>query len=712
MTLVLGACALSAAGQQVDGDFDGTWDHCTPWDSKNGYYSKLDKSYIQPENWTISNVSGMGGMGATLVGKQIAGHSGKDGDWAVELTNQANPYMSSQIVPAYITLGTSWATASVSGGLTGITVSKADGGSFGGKNFSFKPDAISFYCKRSLVPNSTEKASVIVYLWKGTYTQKNVPGNTAFGNPTKGTMTDRDRQILGISMEGCQGGTTSATTDAKCIAKLNETIDGEIKDWTLKTYELKYLSDETPEKINIILAADDYFADRSGITVGNTLTVDDVKLIYYHALSSLSYDGTDVANFDPETTEYDLSDVEYDADKLSYEKKGAGAVLETSYDEESAVLSITVKGNNYVEGDEDTFTTYTIRFKKPSKGIETEYQNGLYIDARSLNSGEQFDKNKTIKLVNYPDLNNRYDLLLNDFIFYMNGMALPVGDILVKDLDKTQEGGKLHLTAQSQQVEIEGLGTSLPISVDATLENNELTAKIAIEGLNINVTFAPAYNLTEGVSIPTTSLSNLQFTRSFKSGWNTLILPFATTAAQLGAEEVDQLSSLSTDHNWVNFEKVESGELAANVPYLVKFADAKEVTLYYGGEVTTAGNLTTTASATSGNGQVSYVGNYVASMDMNGKYGLYEDQIVQGGTNALLPSTACYFDFKNVANPAALSVKFGNGETTSISTITAPAATQATGVYNLQGVKLNNTGSTAGLPAGLYIVNGQKVLVK
>lgn len=699
-TLVLGACALSAAGQQVDGDFDGTWKDCKPW--TGGETTTKGKN---PPSWCISHIVGykvgIVFLGGKEVGKNVTGYGGKGK--AVQLTN--TNVIGSQNAPAYLTLGTSWNTANTSGG-------NADGGSWGGKEFKFKPDAISFHYKRTAKDNS-QPASVVTYLWKGTFKQENVPSNVS-DDPTMTTMVNRDRCILNNMNDVTLGGAitekgTLVATIHDNIYKLSETKSS----WTECVIPLEYVSNEEPEYINIIFSANDYFAPKSDVKASNTLTIDNVQLLYYHTLATLAYDGEEVADFDPETTEYDLSDVEYDASKLSYEKNGVGATVEKSYDDESAVLTITVKGNNYVEGDEDTYTTYTIQFKKPMpQGIETEYQNGLYIDARKFNnSGEQFEKNKTIKLVNYPDLDNRYDLLLNDFVFYLNGTPLNVGDILVKDLDKTQEGNVLHLTTQSQLVEINGLG-SLAISVDATLENSDLTAKIAIEGLNINVTFAPAYNLTDGVSIPTTSLSNLQFTRTFKSGWNTLILPFATTAAQLGAEEVDQLSSLSTNHNWVNFEEVESGELAANVPYLVKFADAQEVTLYYGGEVTTAGSLTTTASATSGNGQVSYVGNYVASMDMNGKYGLYMDQIVQGGTNALLPSTACYFDFKNIANPAALSVKFGNGETTSISTITAPAAAAGTGVYNLQGIKLNNTGSTAGLPAGLYIVNGQKVLVK
>lgn len=707
---MLGACTLSAMSQQVNGDFNGTWKDCKVYVGNN----QTEVVGKDPEGWNGSNICQKGAFlgndkkDQKLV-TQVTGKNGGN-DKAVQIQNLYEGAGNiGATAPGYLTLGTPWAYAKVSG----ISILESDGGTFGGIDFKYRPDAISFdykrtYSKPSLssgnsggIVNRDEQASIIAYLWKGSYTGKEFVGY----NGQEEEMVDRDRYVLGMT-------TCKKSDDAKLIASVSDYVTTN-NSWTTKIIEFDYKDyDAIPQKLNIIFCAGNYFGDQKELGNGNRLIIDNVQLIYYHTLSSLSYDNEEIEDFDPENTEYDLSNVEYDANKLSYEKKGVGSIVEKSYDDETGILTITVKGNDYAEDNEDTYTTYTIQFKKALGGIETPYQNGLYIDARALQSGEQFEKNRSIKLVNYPDLNNRYDLLLNDFVFYMNGTPLPVGDILVKELDKTQEGNKLHLTTKSQLVEIKVLGTSIPISVDATLENNELTAQIAIEGLGINVTFAPAYNLTDGISIPTTSLSNLEFTRNFKAGWNTLILPFATTADQLGAEEVDELSNLSTDHNWVYFDKVVSGELEANKPYLVKFADAKEVTLYYGGEVTTAGNLSTTAYATSGNGQVNYVGNYTARKDMNGKYGMYEDQIVLGGTGALLPSTACYFEFKNVANPAALSVKFGNGETTSISTITAPNQTSTKGVYNLQGIKLNNTGSTAGFPAGLYIVNGQKVLVK
>lgn len=454
-------------------------------------------------------------------------------------------------------------------------------------------------------------------------------------------------------------------------------------------------------------------------TGNDYMLIDDLEYLYYHALSDLKYDGKTITGFEEETTSYDLSNQFYDASKITFTKKGIGASVEQNYNNQTGVLTITVKGNDFAENP-SSITTYTIQFKHIIS--TTNYTNALSVNVNNECSAPQ-PTNYT--LTEWSD--GSASLTLKNFMLAAEDYVMPVGNI---QLDDVTVNGSSYTTSQTIQIEAgddpsyeenDWYGPMLgdvPVELNGTLTDGHFDATIDINmvalGQIIKVVLAPELNLTTSstVSVPSKTLKNVAFTRTFKSGWNTLILPFATTAEQLGAEEVDQLSSLSTDHNWVNFETVESGELEANKPYLVKYADAQEVNLYYGGEVTTAGDLSTTASATSGNGQVSYVGNYVASMDMNGKYGLYKDQIVQGGTNALLPSTACYFDFKNVANPAALSVKFGNGETTSISTITAPAAAKAAGVYNIQGIKLNSTGSTAGLPAGLYIVNGQKVLVK
>ena len=65
------------------------------------------------------------------------------------------------------------------------------------------------------------------------------------------------------------------------------------------------------------------------------------------------------------------------------------------------------------------------------------------------------------------------------------------------------------------------------------------------------------------------------------------------------------------------------------------------------------------------------------------------------------------------ANGGASKAKFcviGEGETTGITDIVDDAANASGKVYNLQGVLVGNT--TEGLPKGVYIKNGRKIIVK
>ncbi len=352
---LLASAAVNA--QQIDGTFDEAWKHSCPWDSKNlDGYQKLGNEYVEPAGWQISNVSGLSGTGATRVGAQVEGRSG----YAVQLTNTANAFKQSQIVPAYLTLGTPWATSYTKSILK--DPEDADGGTWGCKAFNYRPDAITFYYKRSHGKNSQQNASVVAYLWKGTYTQADVPANnTLLSAPAKVTMEDRDRQVLGIDMTNCQGGATSATEGATCIAKVNSAITGDAADWTPFTAEFNYTSNDAPEKINVIFAACDYFADRSNHVAGDQLIVDDVQLVYYHTLSALSYNGKSI--LEDGKTAYDLSTEAYDASKLAYTKKAKGGTVETSFDDATALLTISVKGDNYA-ADNTSATAYTVQFKK------------------------------------------------------------------------------------------------------------------------------------------------------------------------------------------------------------------------------------------------------------------------------------------------------------------------------------------------------------
>ncbi|WP_337628986.1 calycin-like domain-containing protein [Prevotella sp.] len=334
-------------------DFNGDWETCIPWDSEGN----TKASGTQPKGWHISNVQTA--LGAVVAGAKAEGSNGTT--VAVKLTNQE---MAGQMIPAYMSLGTPWATAETKG----TKVRNADGGVFGGTTFTYRPDAISFDYQRD---NSKRKenATAIAYLWNGTWTQTNVPGNTAvgvfsYGTATKVTMTNRDRNVLGNETSATLGDPATHTADAKLIAKLEQSISESTKG-TWKSMKIPFTyNDDTavPEYINVIFAANDYFGDRNGIVAGNSLTIDNVKLVYYHALNSLTYNGNKVANFDEGTTEYTLNGkLAEDFDKVKFTIKGVGATYDVAKDEANNVATITVKGNDY-DVNPSSKTVYTIKF--------------------------------------------------------------------------------------------------------------------------------------------------------------------------------------------------------------------------------------------------------------------------------------------------------------------------------------------------------------
>lgn len=334
-------------------DFNGDWETCIPWDSEGN----TKASGTQPKGWHMSNVQTA--LGAVVAGAKAEGSNGTT--VAVKLTNQE---MAGQMIPAYMSLGTPWATAETKG----TKVRNADGGVFGGTEFTYRPDAISFDYQRNN-SKGKENATAIAYLWKGTWTQTNVPGNTAvgvfvYGTATKVTMTNRDRNVLGNETSATLGDPATHSADAKLIAKLEQSISESTKGtWKSMTIPFTYNDDTAvPEYINVIFAANDYFGGRNGIVAGNSLTIDNVKLVYYHALNSLTYNGNKVANFDEGTTEYTLSGkLAEDFDKVKFTIKGAGATYDVAKDEVNNVATITVKGNDY-DVNPSSKTVYTIKF--------------------------------------------------------------------------------------------------------------------------------------------------------------------------------------------------------------------------------------------------------------------------------------------------------------------------------------------------------------
>ncbi len=426
MAIALAMGTTATAQQLTNGGFDSTWEDCVPWTSNNNTKS----IGTQPQNWTISHVIGINGTGKTSVANQVAGYNNSTN--AVELVNSANSTLPSQTVPGYITLGTTWSTS--------VLGSKNDGGTFGGIEFTHTPDALSFYYKRShgtasnslATTDANEPATVLAYLWKGTWTQADVPGNIiSFGSPKKVSMTDRERNILGITTD--LGGTVSKTDDAELIASLNYSIEGDASEWTQFVQPLTYTSTSTPAKLNVIIAANDYFAGASAIGQNNKLTVDDVKLVYYSRLQSLAINGVAVEGFSSDTYSYIMSGAELPAESaIEATVMGRSAVKSISIDEVAATVTITVS-NVDADLDGEKSHSYVLQYEKSITGKSTDYSG--YLNVKGDNGDGTYtilteNKSETITITEYD--NGTCDFLLPNFEMEIMGSVMPLGNIEIK----------------------------------------------------------------------------------------------------------------------------------------------------------------------------------------------------------------------------------------------------------------------------------------
>lgn len=346
--LALAALPMMAAAQTTipNGGFQGTWTAIKPWAS-TGTTTDVGTT---PPDWCIANVAGykvviFGWMGKTQVGWQITGYESTE---AVQLKNVSNSVMKSQIVPGYITLGTSWNTS--------VMAKENDGGSFGGKAFTGRPDALTFMYKRSHgtgsgdTYNASEPFTVVAYSWKGTTTQVDVPAAiTASGTPQTCTMTNRDRNILGIPTS--KGGAITYSNDFALIASINKAVSGNAADWTRYTHDFTYaVTGTAPQMINVVLSAGSYFSE-NGLGQDNELDVDDVQALYYSKLSDLRYNGQTLPDFDPDQYFYKVNaTVDEIAAGLTYTIKGQAATAVSIINGHEVEITVTNAEGTDLEG--------------------------------------------------------------------------------------------------------------------------------------------------------------------------------------------------------------------------------------------------------------------------------------------------------------------------------------------------------------------------
>lgn len=484
-SLLLAATALTftAAAQQLpNAGFEGSWSTCTPWTGGNGNKNIGEN----PQNWCISHVMGvttgfLAGTGKITMGEKVAGYNSSS---SVKMYNQETGVKSLNMtreVPGYLTIGTTWSTAE------GTKTSTHDGGTWGGLNFSYRPDAISFYYKRQYKSSdaTTEPCSFILYLWKGSTTQADVPVTITTGSAaSKTTMTNRDRNVLGYESTAT-GGAVTKSEDFELIGKVIKTQAGVVDEWTEMTLPIEYITESTPGMINVIFAANDYFNASATPVIDNSLTIDDVKLIYYSRLSDLSVKGVMVPDFKSDTYNYTINEPlpEEDAFVATPMGNSKSAIVKTELNSANATATITVSNKNTGGTDVDGATkhTYVLQFQKAENPDDP---NSISFPGKlEIKMGEStLPSDATVVIT--PEEDNKCKVVLPDFSLDINEDGNPVnlGDIVVENATRTKNADGSYSYA----------GTVHHMS----LAGGEIIANVTMTG-----TEQPDGNLTMNISV-------------------------------------------------------------------------------------------------------------------------------------------------------------------------------------------------------------------
>lgn len=219
-------------------------------------------------------------------------------------------------------------------------------------------------------------------------------------------------------------------------------------------------------------------------------------------------------------------------------------------------------------------------------------------------------------------------------------------------------------------------------------------------------------------------------TKTFSNtGWNAFFVPFdfTLTAEMLNDFEFAKLNAVNAENNApvVNFKTVAANEkISAYSPYLIKAKTVGSHSLKVGA-VTYKSNAgvpvdfeftdkTYTFEPVMENTYIAAEKGYYLNSEKN-------SFVYNKNAGAYVPPLRFYMtiwdnkaeDYIVPTSGGASKVKFcviGEGEATGITDIVDDAANASGKVYNLQGVLVGNT--TEGLPKGVYIKNGRKIIVK
>ena len=463
---------------------------------------------IEPAAWNGSSVNQFVLMEVTK--ELVAKCAGVQGD-AVALTNGFVGMMGiGSVAPGFITLGTPWVYAEAD-------VSVCDGGTYGGVEFTWLPDAVMGQFRRT--DDNAEQSHIIAYLWNGTFVS-NVGPKERLGEDVEEEdqrkpeqpREDVERAVLGL-IDADQKGTLLASVDFAFMPG---------KDWTTVVAPLEYNEEywdevsqvytELPEKANIIVSAGEY-SDRPAMVDGTQLQADNVRFVYFSRLKALvSSTGQIVDLSDVEFVDGQCEvDVPFSYSQLSYvarlgrqaEIPGAAAALAA---DDPSTITLTVTNENGEDVDGQSSHTYVLHFAEASDP-EGEKYSGYLTVVMAGTSVLMEDAPADIYIIDKGE--GKVDFSLPNFAIDLGDGPMPVGDILVPDVVVTESEGVKTYTGAVEGMKLLGGQLTADVVLNCTIDSHNtvnmdidikwitddgfipLTAKFSTEKSGIHSVLAP-----------------------------------------------------------------------------------------------------------------------------------------------------------------------------------------------------------------------------
>lgn len=402
--------------------------------------------------------------------------------------------------PGFLTLGTPWVFADQN---TDI----CDGGTYGGVEFKYRPDAIAGKFKRAdqnekgeAVEATGELSHIIAYLWSGTSSSKIGQKDSSTGLPDTSVdedyskvvnlldCDDVDKALLGNDNAGAVSG------DFKLISSCDRAFSTTDGDWMEIIVPLEYNDIESvPEKMNVIISAGDYWT-RGNLKTNTTLLVDDVDFVYYSTLTDLKVNGETVALKDGEY-EYAMSGSALPTvAQVVATTKSQFAEAAVTVDAENAQVRIVVTNQGGKDVDGETSHTYVLQYEKAAE--PEQYPGYLNIEMGGSNIAKNQDA--TIEITETGE--GKCTFVLPDLT--LTGLG-NLGTIEVSDVTVTVDDNETKTYAGS----VEGMSL-LGGAIGADVELNGTIDVNGICDFKIDV----LWNSMEGHQMETPVPINVTFT--------------------------------------------------------------------------------------------------------------------------------------------------------------------------------------------------------